>query len=471
MSRILVAASIAIAAILTASSSLAAPTGPIKSPHHLPISRRSPGFQGLYGDDLIAWTESNTARLRTKYASKLQSSTAKQSSKRSSKRDTEGSASLVNYENDSLFYTTVDVGTPSQSVTVILDTGSSDFWLIQGRNRWSPSQSSSFVNTTTAFAISYGSGSVRGVLATDTVTLASHTASSQTFAIATAVTSNLLSNDLDGIMGFGFKSLSTSGATPFWQSSGADQFAFYLKESSTSTGTTTPNSPNGPDSFLAQTSDGGIFTLGGTNTSLYQGDINYSPVIDEAYWLITLGGITIGSNTVNLSSMNKMAVDTGTTLIGAPDSVVEAIYSQIDGSSTLSSSSTYYQFPCSTTVNTTIHLGDQEYSLSGDNFKAGTVDSTGEYCLGAFFGLGSDSNDELQYILGDAFLTQVYTIFDNTQTTARVGFANLAEGLGATTQSITVDKVVVASASSPRVSIACSAIGIVILSTLYQIFA
>lgn len=436
---------LALLAVAAASSTLAAPTSPVpRSPSHHTISRRSAGFKNLRGDDLIAWTEANTAHLRNKYSSKLKSSSAKLQVKK--KRDTAGEASLVNYENDSTFYAKIQIGTPSQEVTMILDTGSSDVWAIQGRNSWNPSQSSTFENTTKAFTISYGSGRVEGTLASDTITLAGHTSSTQTLAIATEVTQGLLDTNVDGIMGFGFKSLSTSGATPFWQASGADEFAFYLRSDSVSTASS--SSPTIGSRAYSETQYGGIFTLGGTNSSLYQGDINWSDVIDEAYWLITLGGITVNSNDLSLSDTDKVAVDTGTTLIGAPTTVVEAIYAQIPGSSPLGSDSGYYQFPCSTDANATIHLGDQLYDLTSADLIAGTIDSSGETCMGSFFSVGSDENDELQYILGDTFLTKVYTVFSNTGSTAQVGFASLADGLGTQTTSTTVNKVATSSGAS-----------------------
>ena len=440
--------------VLAALSAFAAPTPSIGSerrPHHLPLARRTPGFKKLHGDDLVAWTDANTARLRSKYASKLKSSTRKVDTGGSKKRDTAGSASLVNYQHDSTFYAPVQIGTPSQTINLILDTGSSDIWAIQNHNNWTPASSSTFENSTTAFQISYGSGDVQGTLAQESITLAGHTSSSQTFAVATYVTSGLLDADVDGIMGFGFRDLSTSQATPFWQSSGASEFGFYLQ-------------PDTTTSFNAGNQVyGGEFTLGGTNTSLYQGDVNWSDVVDETYWLITLGGITIGGANISLSGTNKVAVDTGTTLIGAPTAVVDAIYAQIPGATALSSNNGYYQFPCSTTVNATMHFGDQEYLLSGEDVIAGAIDTQGVNCMGSFFSIGSDDDDELQYILGDTFLTKVYSIYDNTGSTARVGFASLADGLSVSTTSKTVTKVTASSGAvqGRAVSVWTVAIGVV----------
>lgn len=432
----------------------------IRSPTDHAILRKRfqlPAFQNE--DELLQWTEQHKAGLRAKYASKLQDSqqqetqAAEERRKKRRRRELEsdlerrqtvGDASLVNYQHDSTFYAPVSIGTPGQTVNLVLDTGSSDMWTVQGKENWNPAQSSTFSNSTSAFKITYGSGSVRGTLATDVVSLADHTANPQKFAIATYISQGLLGDAVEGIMGLGFPSLSTSKSTPFWQNVGASEFSFYLASDNSSAA-----------SSYSDKAPGGTFTLGGRNSSLFKGDINWSDVIDESYWLITLGGITVNSQNVNLDGTNKVAVDTGTTLIGAPATVVDQIYAQVPNSKQMSSG--YYTFPCGeNSISATIHFGNQEYVLTSDDLIAGTVDSTGTMCLGAFFSIGSTANDELQYILGDAFLMNVYTIFNNSGKTAQVGFAALADGLGASTASRTVNSVVAAN----------SAIGLTSLSNL-----
>lgn len=433
------------ALVAAATVATAAPMSKGKaSPRDFPLARRT-DRSTLYGDDLAAWANAHRAHLRNKYKSKLKSSTSKQQAAKrdAEKRDTAGAATLVNYQHDSTFYAAVAIGTPSQSVNLVLDTGSSDIWL--GPSKFDSSSSSTFTNSSTPFEIQYGSGSVQGTLATDTFTLAGHTVDKQTFAVATAATPGLLDDTVGGIMGLGFEALSTSQSTPFWQGAALDtnEFAFYL--AAVESLQQLPGS--GSETY------GGVFTLGGTNTSLYQGDINWSDVIDDAYWLISLGGITVAGNTIDLESTSKTAVDTGTTLIGCPTVVAEAIYAGIPGSSAISSMDGYYQFPCDTSVNATMHFGNQQYTFTSYDFVGQALDSAGENCMGVFFSLGSDANDELQYILGDAFLKQVYTIFSNTASTAQVGFASLADGLSSHTTSTTVDQVQTASTSAAAPSL------------------
>ncbi|CEH13456.1 aspartic peptidase a1 [Ceraceosorus bombacis] len=259
--------------------------------------------------------------------------------------------------------------------------------------------------------------------------LAGQSTTAQTFALATAVTRGLLNQAIDGIAGLGFKALSTAKATPLWQNVGLSQadeiFSFFLQREIDS---------GNPEN----TQYGGVFTLGGTNSSLYQGDINWSEVIDESYWLITLGGITLQNNTVSIGNTVNAAIDTGTTLIGGPSSVIADLYSQIPGSSPSTQSEGYYNYPCATNVSASVTFGNQAYVLSPSDFLAGATDRTGETCLGAFFSVGSDQTTTLQWIVGAAFLKSVYSVFDYNSGKPRVGFAALADGLNGGTESSTV---------------------------------
>jgi hypothetical protein len=150
----------------------------------------------------------------------------------------------------------------------------------------------------------------------------------------------------------------------------------------------------------------------------YQGAINWSNVINKAYWLITLGGVSVSSRSaasptaLDVSSTNKAAIDTGTTLIGGPSSVISALYAQIPGAQASASSQGYYEFPCDTAVNTTMTFGDQQYAINTQDFVAGATNRAGTTCMGAFFDVGSDANTRsLQWIVGDAFLKGVYSVF------------------------------------------------------------
>ncbi|PWN27740.1 acid protease [Jaminaea rosea] len=374
-----------------------------KSPRTYPIvKKRTPTRTG---DDLLSWANNHRSHLQGKYGFETATSS-------SSKRRDVGVAPLVNYQHDSTWYATFEVGTPAKALNLVLDTGSSDIWV--SASNFTPSASSTFSNASSAFSITYGSGAVNGYEARDTFTLAGHTVPGMPFAVATEVSSNLEDDVTSGIAGLGFQALSSANSVPFWQAANESEFSFYLQRS--------------PSTDDVTVSTGGYFTLGGTNTSLYQGDINWSNVISKTYWLITLGGVSVADSSIDIGSTNKAAIDSGTTLIGGPESVIAAMYSKIDGASAIEGADGYYQYPCDSSVNATLTFGNQQYSLGSDQFEVAALDSSGEYCMGAFFSVGSTSASTLQWIVGDAFLSSVYTIMQNGDT-ARVGFAALADGL------------------------------------------
>lgn len=78
---------------------------------------------------------------------------------------------------------------------------------------------------------------------------------------------------------------------------------------------------------------GGQFTMGGTNSSLYDGDINFVDLVQALYWTIPMTSLGVeNGDSIQLSgSQGNAAIDTGTTLIGGPSSVLEQFYAQIDG--------------------------------------------------------------------------------------------------------------------------------------------
>ncbi|CBQ72582.1 related to cathepsin d (lysosomal aspartyl protease) [Sporisorium reilianum SRZ2] len=357
------------------------------------------------------------------------------------KRQTIG---LTDVGPDSYYFAQVSVGTPAQNFNVVLDTGSADFWLVDtdcgtssgcdsNLNKYSTSASSTNIGSTTPFSITYGTGAVRGVLAADKVSLAGYMVSNLTFAEANAVAANTVEYPTSGIMGMGFQSLSTSGATPFWQVLAkqnvlqSNAFTFQLARNIDNIN---PNNPNIND----VQSPGGVFTLGKIDTNQYTGDITYTSIPNNlqnqqglGYWTIPLGGITVNGNAANIGSNPLVAIDTGTTLIGGPASAISAFYAQISGSRSARSAGMpgYYLFPCSANLNIQLSFGGKSWAMNAQDFNLGSYPYTNsQTCLGALFeiDLGSTQYGVPQWIVGDSFLKNVFSVFDGA---GRVGFASL----------------------------------------------
>jgi cathepsin D len=173
-----------------------------------------------------------------------------------------------------------------------------------GTPEYDSSQSSSFTpsDSSEPVSIQYGIGTVEGILAQDTVTMAGFTVSKQKFrknsscrplvtdteilyaVSATDVSDDVLDGSAAGIMGLAFQSLASTEALPFWQALVQNgqftlpQMSFWL--------TRYINDTDAQDS-----EPGGVLTLGGSNTTLYTGEIQFLDMPStgqQSYWQLQL---------------------------------------------------------------------------------------------------------------------------------------------------------------------------------------
>ena len=96
------------------------------------------------------------------------------------------------------------------------------------------------------------------------------------------MTTGLVNAPVSGLMGLAFESLASTQATPFWQALTSNnllsspEMSFWLARNL---------NPVSQDSLAP----GGVFTLGGTNTSLYSGEIEFLNLTSKpSFWLLSL---------------------------------------------------------------------------------------------------------------------------------------------------------------------------------------
>ncbi|WVR04620.1 hypothetical protein IAU60_001631 [Kwoniella sp. DSM 27419] len=346
-----------------------------------------------------------------------------------SRRQSKGEVSLTNHNLDTSYSATLSVGSPAQPLDIVLDTGSSDLWVADNAcdtnacssmSRYDMSSSSSSVNLSSAFSIEYGSGKAAGSLVQDLVSIGGYSVASQTFASCDDVSDGLLSSGVSGIMGLSWQTLAYSKATPWWltlakSSSWSDPlFAFHLARYRNVAGAKSVES------------EGGVATFGFLDKSLYTGDVTYVSVSDDAqYWQIPMDGMTVQGKSVSVGSSNVAAIDTGTTLIGGPESIVTAIYANIPGSQRMTGSyAPYFAYPCNTNVNFDITFGGFTIKITDQDFNLGRYTADQSMCTGAVYVQALPSSAPIQWIVGDAAIKNTYTVFRYSP--AAVGFANLA---------------------------------------------
>jgi cathepsin D len=416
---------------LAVTALLLVPAFSAADPIHIPIKRRS-GWPAAHMDHLAA---AEFMRARYGYGS---AATATSATKRMQRRaGSEQSLNFVNQQGDSSYFGTVNIGTPPQSFNVILDTGSSDLWVADSSCGncdpqtpvFKPDQSSSFTQQrNTVTPISYGSGNVAGFVSTESVSMGNFSLQNQGFLSVESVSDGLLSGSVSGIMGLAFSAIASTGATPFWQGLGnqlaTPEMAFWLTRFR--------------GTKFADEEPGGSFTLGGTNASLFQGDIEFLPMAGPSqptFWLLGVSAVTVQGKSLKVATGNNAlaAIDTGTTLIGGPSDDVANLWAQIPGSAKIQSMPGFWSFPCSTTLNISMAFGGKLWPIAPADMNLGPGNNNPQACLGGIFDLTQGSNIEANqgnpsWVVGDTFLKNVYSVYRSDPLS--VGFAQLSDLAG-----------------------------------------
>ncbi|KAG8927180.1 hypothetical protein FRC00_002232 [Tulasnella sp. 408] len=135
--------------------------------------------------------------------------------------------------------------------------------------------------------------------------------------------------------------------------------------------------------------------------------------------------MTVQGNTLNAASTILAVIDTGTTLVGGPASSIASIYSNIPGAQPGGAGyEGYWQYPCDTDVSISMKFGDgPSWPINPADFELARIGQG--VCIGAFFELDLAGSASPDWIIGDTFLKNVYSVFRYDP--ASVGFASLSD--------------------------------------------
>ncbi|KAH9484946.1 Aspartic protease [Psilocybe cubensis] len=233
-------------------------------------------------------------------------------------------------------------------------------------------------------------------------------------------------------MGLAFDTIASTGAIPFWQTLATNnqlssqEMAFWLQRAD----------PNGP---AQGTSAGGVFTLGGTNSSLFTGEIDFQNMPSNtkpSFWLQTLSAVTVNGQSIPVTPGDSAisAIDTGTTLIGGPSADVAAIWAAVPGSAPATGENIgSYTFPCKTQVSVTLSFGGKTWPINPQDMNRGQLSQGSPLCVGSIFDLSAGTNippnsGNPSWVVGDTFLKNVYSVY--RMNPPSVGFAQLSDAAG-----------------------------------------
>ncbi|RDX50372.1 protease [Lentinus brumalis] len=327
------------------------------------------------------------------------------------KRD---SVALTDQDDDSLWTGDITIGIPPQSFTINFDTGSSDLWVPSSscsscgdHAKYDPRKSSTSSRKIGWFEISYGDGSsVSGSPYTDTVTVGGVGVHGQYLAAVSKESDEFATDPSDGIFGLGFRAISQLGHNPYFftaiEEGAVSQNVFSFKLSKT----------------------GSELFIGGINEELYTGRIEFHNLSSaRGFWQI--GGASVSVNGNPAGSAFETIIDSGTTIIIAPEHAAKEFWSHVSGSK-YEEQQELYSFPCNSAPEVAFSWGGKSWTIRPDDLNLGEIEEGSGTCVGAIAGGDLGLGDDV-WLIGDTFMKNTYTVFSvYGEAAGAVGFAELA---------------------------------------------
>jgi cathepsin D len=314
---------------------------------------------------------------------------------------------------DYSYFSSVGFGPNNKQMYMLIDTGSADTWVMSSTCTSAPclvhhtlgtADSSTLKLSNTTWTISYGTGTVSGVMANDSMSLAGFQIP-MSFGLATNVSNDFLDYPIDGILGLGQPKSSNQLVPTVLQTLvsknliKSNMFGIHIQRSSDKV-------------------NNGEVNFGGYDSSMFVGNLSWTTSVSTSgLWEIPLDDSGVGSISTGLTGKTAI-VDTGTSMILIPPGDAAVILNLFPGVQT---SGENFLLPCSTTTSIYLTFSGIRYLISSKDY-IGTA-ATGNMCnLNIIARQAFNTN---QWLIGDTFLKNVYTVFDNDNN--RVGFGTLTE--------------------------------------------
>lgn len=253
--------------------------------------------------------------------------------------------------------------------------------------------------------MAYGTGSVKGVQGTDTVHLGAISAP-LTFGLAQSVSDEFLSYPMDGILGLGRPDTLTNDPTGIKAPSLLDALVSQKVITSKIFGIALWRSADGG-------SNDGVINFGSPDASRYDGDLNYIAAIKNTngFWEIAIADASVDGKKVGITDRTAI-IDSGTSFVLMPQDDAAKLHKAIPGSSQNGES---FTVPCDSTSKVQIIFGTVTYDISPKDYVGSP---SGSGCISNI--VGRQVFGSKQWLVGDVFMKNVYTVFDYDQ--SRVGF-------------------------------------------------
>jgi len=240
-------------------------------------------------------------------------------------------------------------------------------------------------------------------LGKDVVTFGGITVKNQTFGQATQLAPFFSGQPMDGILGLGYPQIAVDGVEPVVNTM-IDQGL--LKEPLFGV-------------YMTKTDEdgevGGSLSIGGVDSTKYEGAISYFPVTKHGYWQLAMDGVKM-QNGPSFHKKYQIISDTGTSLIAGPENEIKQICETLGGKWD-SRNEVYTVSRDAKNLQDVIFIfGGKEFAVGPESYLIQLDENT---CMLGF--QPSPAGGGVDWILGDVFIRDWYQIYDFGQN--RVGFA------------------------------------------------
>lgn len=316
------------------------------------------------------------------------------------------SAALDQDGADFSYFSVVEVGSQKTQLWLAVDTGSPSTWVFdadctddvcKNHHTFDSKASSSFVSKNSEISIGYGSGTIKGGLGQDTVSIAGLDVT-LSFGQATSASQTFNSYPIDGILGLG------RSGTAGWN----------IPSFMDAVGQTKALPANIVGFSLSRAAEGGAdgeVNFGGVDTTKFDGTITYSKTITDI-WTITLDDAYVEDKALGFKSKSA-TIDTGTTYILLPPDDAKTLFAAIPGSSF---SGGNWVVPCDSSAKLEFSFSGIKYSIEPEDYIGSQHQGSG--CVSTIISQESAGADT--WLVGDVFLKNVYSVFDFDN--AQIGF-------------------------------------------------
>jgi hypothetical protein len=306
------------------------------------------------------------------------------------------------------YLATVQMGTPPVDYTILMDSGSADLWVGSetcvseagggcGTHTFlGTSSSSTFVDTGKPFAVTYGTGDVKGDIVTDNVAIAGLALNAHTFGVANTESVQFADDSVpfDGLMGLAQSTLSEQQTlTPIESLAAANLVAAPIM------GFKIPR--------LADNLNDGEITFGGLDTAAFDGStlIDIPNVSTTGFWEGAMDAVSVDGNDLGLQGRTAI-LDTGTTLIVAPPADAATVHAAIPGAKNDGQGG--FTVPCTTSASVALTFGGTSFAIDSRDIAVQPVDATdptGDCVSGISSG---EIGAATEWLVGDVFLKNAY---------------------------------------------------------------